>query len=270
MEYYGQPTGGGGAGSAATIQAFYPLGPGAITTGTIPANLWRSRQASQNPGFGHAEIGMGGVTQVWDAADLCRLINVPAGAAGSLFAITGHSVAMTPPVRPVGGQEAGYRALSIWRFTCKWSAATPYGGANNGTILGWCWQPAAGSIFPAPQDIYRYAGFMRDSTGTYLAYRNAGAKVVIPFAWNVTANNRFEMRFRAATGTEPGKMEWVLNGLTVLQRTWSDPDMPVTAAANEYWCPVIMRYGTPAIPALNIRDMEIIIGPDVPISDLAP
>jgi hypothetical protein len=264
--YIGVPRGGGGAGSARLISAFYPLGAGTVMAAVpIPDNGWRSRQANQNPGFSAAQIGMS-ASWLWAGTPYFRrYINIPAGAAGTLYALTDESISETPRVQATGCAEPLDKALYIWRGVWRWSNNTPYPGANNGTIIGWCWQPAAGSILPTPQTVYRYVGLVRTSAGVFFGYRNTGAAQLFPLTgFTVDADNLIECRFRPATASRAARFELLINGVSRFQRDWTDPDMPQppAVATNEFFVPVLMRYGTPAISNINTRDWEMIVGPD--------
>lgn len=263
--YIGVPPGSGSRGSSRKLSAYYPLGAGlTISAAVIPDGNWRGRQANQAASFGAAQIGVS-ASLLWATAQGTRYINIPAGAAGTLYAITTTTVSETPRVQATSCAEPVDTGLYIWRGIWRWSNATPYGGANNGTIIGWCWQPAAGSILPSPQTVYRYVGLVRTSAGVFFGYRNTGAAQLFPLTgFTVDVDNQIECRFRPATFSRAARFELLINGVSRFTRDWTDPDMPQppAVATNEFFVPVLMRYGTPAISNINTRGWELIIGPD--------
>src|SRR5690348_14568930 len=126
--YIGVPRSGGSIGGSRQVSVWYPLGPGVvISAAVIPDSIWRGRQALGNPGMGAAQIGMS-ASLLWAGSPyFTRYINIPAGAAGTLYAITSHPVADTPRVSPTACAESPDFGVYIWRGVWRWSNATPYG-----------------------------------------------------------------------------------------------------------------------------------------------
>jgi hypothetical protein len=246
------------------LDAFYPLGPGVTLAGALPDGNWRTRITNASPGFTAAQIGVT-TSMGWDATLGVRYVIFPAAGAGTVYAVTDETVAQTPPLVPTGSSEMERAQFFSWRGTFRWAAGN-YTNFNNGTIIGWCWQPAAGSVFPDPENVYRFFGIVRGPSGIYVGYRNNGpAATLIPIPnYSFTTWTTLEFRFRSATASEYGRAEILINGVAIWQETWANAEMPTPlAATNLFFCPIIMRYGTPAIPALHWRNAEIIIGPDV-------
>lgn len=259
MEFYGAPAGGGSIGGARVLDRYARFGAGTVAAGNIP-DVWRGRANGVLTNTVTSQVGMA-ASVGFDLAQQLRYIAFGTTGSGSSYGIYDSALAV-PLLRTNAIEDEDLRVVS-YSWLLRWAAGV-FTDANLGDVIGFSWQGGSIGSFTRPQDNFRSIGLCRDpALGLCFFYTIFPGTVKVPLVGlDPLQWMRVESRIYGATQSQDARFQLRINGAVVGERTWGQSGMPITPSTTENLVPVIMRYGTPAPPAIHLRDGRLIVGPD--------